>query len=288
MSEDTTSAPQFFFVSPKGRIHYRQFTGSGGGRCVCLLPGFTMPSALYAPIARALCARGHSVVAIDYWGRGHSDRPSDGDFSLESHACEVLMLLQHLRIDRCCLIGFSYGAAVAAAAAQRMEAAVDCLAFVSPLLAQREEPSPLQQFVLGARLIGPLVLRLTAAASVPRQVEQQFCFPSRCEGTVRDACAACLRQYESGWAGCAAVSRAIADYDAREVREAAEGLRGIGKRMMVLFGEQDSLVDVRSARAWWGKRVPRAEISVIEDGGHLLFLENTEETLRLLLRFLDE
>lgn len=288
MNDISNEAPQFFFISKKGKIHYRQLFVENGdpAKKVCILPGFTMSSSLYLMIASELNKNGYEVVIADYWGRGFSEFPSDDDFSLGSYVDEVIMLMKHLNFEKCNLIGFSYGGVVAAGIALKKENIVDKLLLVSPLFFQKNEPSPLQKFTLGTSLIGPFILKMTASNSVPNQIEQQFCFPSRCDNIVKGATQICMKQYKKSWDGCSAISKSIADYDANEILQTAIDLKDINKKMMIIFGEQDCLIEVKNAKAWWGKWIPSVKINIIEDGGHLVFLENMNDTLFLLLDFL--
>ena len=88
---DFPTTAQFFFLSTHGKIHYRQLESEGGSSIV-ILPGFTMPSAIYWELAQALHEDGHSVIVVDYWGRGFSEMRNDKNYSLDSHISLVFSL----------------------------------------------------------------------------------------------------------------------------------------------------------------------------------------------------
>ena len=64
-------------------------------------------------------------------------------------------------------------------------------------------------------------------------------------------------------------SREDADATDRALRQ---GLKGFDRPTLLLWGEKDRIVPLGFA-AEWQEVLPRAEIEVIPDGGHLLFDE---------------
>jgi len=76
------------------------------------------PIALRPPLNR------RRSLLIDFLGFGYSDRPASFSYSLEDHARTVALLLDHLGLDGCTLIGHSMGGSVAITlAAQRTDLA---------------------------------------------------------------------------------------------------------------------------------------------------------------------
>lgn len=91
-------------------INYQQ---GGEGFPLLLIHGFTgnlRNWALQAPVL----TRSFRMVSFDLRGHGHSEKPTrPEDYSLELMAEDAHGLLEHLGIDRCCVIGHSMGGMVA-------------------------------------------------------------------------------------------------------------------------------------------------------------------------------
>jgi pimeloyl-ACP methyl ester carboxylesterase len=265
-----------FFTSPHGRIHYRSFCTDDAPH-ICILPGFTIPSSLYVPIAQSLHAEGYSVSIIDYWGRGFSDSRDDNNYSLDSHISILPLFLSHLQLTNSNFIGFSYGAAVLAGFSAKHSQMVRKVAFISPLHFTLKTPTSLQRLTLGLPYFGPLVLRLTAPQMVREQVRQQIADPEGQRELVDAVSALCLRQFQGSWAGVNAISRAIGAFQASDIDQAFAALANVNKRMLVIVGERDALINLPECRSWWQRWIQNANLTVLPKCGHLLFLEKKEE-----------
>lgn len=94
------------------RLAYRRWHGPSSAPPVILLHGLTQSAAVWRSIAVALAQR-RSVIAWDARGHGSSDWASDAAYAGDSHFADVRLALDALQIERCTLIGFSMGGAVA-------------------------------------------------------------------------------------------------------------------------------------------------------------------------------
>jgi pimeloyl-ACP methyl ester carboxylesterase len=94
-------------------IHY---VDRGTGVPVVLIHGFTGSYARHweAPgVIQALEAAGYRVIALDCRGHGESGKPHDPrQYGLEM-VSDVVNLLDHLRVDRAHVVGYSMGGAIA-------------------------------------------------------------------------------------------------------------------------------------------------------------------------------
>jgi pimeloyl-ACP methyl ester carboxylesterase len=281
MMEFPNSA-QFFFLSRQGKIHYRGIF-KDGAPMIIIVPGFTMPSGLYWPMAEDLHRAGFSVAILDYWGRGHSDGRNDGNLSLGGHIEMVRFLVTHLQISKCSFIGVSYGAAVVAGVAISSPGLVHKIAFVSPLGFMRDSPSSLQKFVLGTPYLGPLVLRLSAPNMVRAQIAQQLPrSPPSLTNRVSDIC---LSQFRNGYNRLKILSRAIGQFDEKDIDQSMSSVAELNLKFLILMGSEDTLVNVEESRGWWSRWGRSATIHVEENCGHLLFLEKPQCVCTLLTDF---
>ncbi len=104
----------------------------GDGRPLILLHGGLGSGEMFGPVRPAL-AEGHRVIAVDLQGHGRTadiDRPID----VQLMADDIAALIDHLRLDRPDLVGYSLGGAVALFAAAQYPAKVSRLVVTSPNL----------------------------------------------------------------------------------------------------------------------------------------------------------
>ena len=97
------------------RLAYRVV---GEGEPIVLLHAFTVDSAQnweQPGIAQAIVDSGRQVVMLEARGHGGSEVPADpARYGWPRYGSDVVDLLDHLRIDRCALVGYSLGACTAA------------------------------------------------------------------------------------------------------------------------------------------------------------------------------
>src|SRR5215210_169211 len=84
--------------------------GEGPDPVVCL-HGITAQHRAFSAAARHL-GRARGLVGVDLRGRGDSDKPESG-YGLETHASDVIRVLDHLGLENAVLLGHSMGAFVA-------------------------------------------------------------------------------------------------------------------------------------------------------------------------------
>ncbi len=89
----------------------------GAGPAVVLVHGLPGCAYDWAPLADALAARGMHAIAYDRVGYGYSDARSDGEYTVEANARELVALLASEGLRDATLVGWSYGGPVAISAA---------------------------------------------------------------------------------------------------------------------------------------------------------------------------
>lgn len=106
-------AHKFMSASDGVKIHYLEL---GRGTPVILIHGYTANAEgkwLKSGIAQALAAR-HRVIAIDARGHGQSDKPHDPLKYGPRMATDVIELLDHLKIQKAHVHGYSMGGGILA------------------------------------------------------------------------------------------------------------------------------------------------------------------------------
>jgi len=109
-AEDARS--RFFTASDGTKIHFFELGASGTP--VILIHGYTANAEgkwIKSGIAQALASR-HRVIAIDARGHGKSDKPHDPDKYGPRMAKDVIELMDHLKIARAHIHGYSMGGAM--------------------------------------------------------------------------------------------------------------------------------------------------------------------------------
>jgi pimeloyl-ACP methyl ester carboxylesterase len=102
----------------------------GSGRTLVLVHGQPGSAYDWIPLMDALAARGYRALAYDRVGYGHSGARSEGDFSLQANARELLGLLAAEDLRTATVIGWSYGGAIAITAARQDASRIERVALV--------------------------------------------------------------------------------------------------------------------------------------------------------------
>jgi pimeloyl-ACP methyl ester carboxylesterase len=108
------------------------FETHGAGRPLILLHGGLGSGEMFGPVLPALAAR-HQVIAVDLQGHGRTadiDRPID----VRLMADDIAALIDHLRLDKPDLVGYSLGGGVALHTAAKYPAKVGRLVVASAYL----------------------------------------------------------------------------------------------------------------------------------------------------------
>jgi len=90
------------------RLWYARWNATAGGAPVLLLHGGYGNSSYFGHLIPALVGHGYSVIAVDSRGHGRSTAP-DEQITYHLMAADVLGLLDHLKIAKVSLVGWSDG-----------------------------------------------------------------------------------------------------------------------------------------------------------------------------------
>ncbi|WP_412057929.1 alpha/beta fold hydrolase [Bartonella sp. DGB2] len=125
-----TAETVYYFESGGARLAYRQ---EGRGVPILLIHGFASSSYInwYATgWFRILTEAGYRVIALDNRGHGLSDKSYDPHvYRPESMANDACALLDHLGLEKACIMGYSMGARIAAFMALLFPARVHSVIF---------------------------------------------------------------------------------------------------------------------------------------------------------------
>src|ERR1041385_5309772 len=94
-------------------VHYQE-AGEESAPPLLLIHGFASSNLVWSKVLLPLASAGFRVIAPDLLGYGYSGKPRDFNYTIAAQAEMVVGLLEKLGIKRACMVGSSYGGAVAA------------------------------------------------------------------------------------------------------------------------------------------------------------------------------
>jgi 3-oxoadipate enol-lactonase len=262
------------FASARGaRIHYTK-TGVRGP-AVVLVQGLGLSSRFWFDIPEMLASDPHAprrVIAIDNRGTGESDKPRRL-WSMATMADDVAAVLDDANVESAFVVGISMGGMIAQHVALRHPHRVDGL-------------------VLLATTAGFLMGALPEAQALARLLRLPFGGPRAGENLAR------LLLPESKWPRAKEIfrewPRAMRDHPTAPHTFAAHlfaasthlvtgRLGEIRCPAVVVAGVHDSLVRLKNAEVL-ARRIPKAELEVLEEVGHAIFAEDRELVQRMIVR----
>lgn len=112
-----TYRSHFIAASDGLKLHVREYGDPNSSRVpVLCLAGLTRNALDFAPLAEALSARGHRVIAPDYRGRGLSDRdPDPARYDIPVELDDVFTVCTALDVGSAAIVGTSRGGLLAMA-----------------------------------------------------------------------------------------------------------------------------------------------------------------------------
>jgi pimeloyl-ACP methyl ester carboxylesterase/putative sterol carrier protein len=255
----------------------------GEGPTVVLLHGLAATKLSYLPLLPAL-ARRYRVVVPDLPGHGESTKPR-ASYTPAYFAGVVLSLLDELGVGRAALVGNSMGGRIAMEVAAGAPERVSSMALLDPAAAGLPFP-------LYARLLGMLPTGVGAVPVPLRKrivvfgIRQLFADPSRLPRAAYLAGAdEFIRVYRHGRARVALLS-AMRGLMADGADHFWDRMAAVDVPTLILWGSDDRLVPLRIGRRL-AATLPRSQLIVLPGVGHIPQFEDTEETRRLLVGFLD-
>jgi pimeloyl-ACP methyl ester carboxylesterase len=249
----------------------------GGGPAVVLVHGWLSSSRLWEQLAGRLAQR-FTVYTLDLSGFGESDKPLAG-YGIRNGSRLLYAFCAHFGLTRANVIGHDLGGAMAVKLATDHPDVVGRLVIVSTPADEDQIDVPTMLWLATLPVVGPLFYALGRAF---RPVRRMWMRPfvadpdDLTEEVVDDA----------GRSTPAAVSKTLS-IGRREISRGrlARQARIIKIPLLVVAGEQDQIVDPQSVGVWTGG-VDRAEISLIDECGHLPMSERTAEFNAQILAFL--
>jgi pimeloyl-ACP methyl ester carboxylesterase len=286
------------FVTANDTEIYFQLAGPASGRAIVLIHGTGAWSEIWRETLTALADSGFHAIAIDVPPFGYSGKPSGvSEYSPRKQAGRIVALLDALHIDRATIVGHSVGARPAVELCLEAPSRVDTLVLVDPALGfapdsasaphfEQNNPSwlvrgffgakPLRNSVVATLGANPLFIGtifrsfVSQKESVTAERVEMLRRPLVVEGATRSY---------GEW-----LEYLVAARDLSLVSDLAN-LRKLSAPTLVIWGGADTVTPL-----WQGqqlvKTIPDSVLMVMENVGHIPYIENPEEFNRILLGFL--
>lgn len=278
-------SPESYFENELGKTHYR-YIQVESAQVAVLLPGFSIPSSAYQTFAQIFSETGFSVLTIDYFGRGFSIPSTYFNYTVDSYVRQVLDLLEYLKIDKCVLISFSIGSIIACNIASILPSLISRLVFISPFHFLKHGMRPVQKFLISNSFFGPYLLKVAAPQIIPNDIAAQFTDITQHNEAYQGTLSVCLAQLNSNPFYCSSISNFTRKFDESSIVDEMLKVTQMSVRALVLLGENDILVDIHQSEKWWLHWMPNVKVIIRENVGHLMFLEEPDDTSEIVARFL--
>ena len=252
-----------------------------GPRQIMLLHGFGANSYTWRGWIGAL-AKNHRVWSVELKGHGSAPAPPDDLYSLYDHADLVHRLVLQKDLRQLTLFGHSMGGGIALLVALRLldEGHLERLVLVS----SAAYPQRLPPFIaLAARgRLSEWGLRFFPKRVLIRRVLRSIVFDP--EG-VTDAQVKAYAEPLFSAAHRTALIKTAGGIIPPDLAEVASRIREIELPTLLLWGRHDQVIPLDVAERLLAA-LPRAQLEVMEDCGHIPSEEWPKESLEIVLKFL--
>ena len=242
-------------------IHF--FVG-GHGPFLLLLHGHPGKAVEWTPIL-PLLAKNHRIIAMDFLGYGDSDAPHT-NYSIALQKQMTLGLLKYLHVDKTVVLGFSMGGWVA-------------------LILAAENPEIISRLVIIDSGGFPLPSSLTPELLTPETLDE-FKHLEIIEGgePLPDFL---VKDYIKNHRDRSYVMKSMV-HSLLSTNELMDGrLKGINSPALIVWAKDDHLIPFSIAEKIH-EQLPRSEVKLYENCGHLILWNCTQRVLPDILNFIDK
>jgi len=226
-------------------------------------------------------ARDFKVVVFDNRGVGRSARPKEG-YSINVFAEDTLALLREIGLEKAHVLGASMGGYVAQTLAWAHPECVEKLVLVSTMFGG-PSAKPMTQTALNFFTSRP--------QGTPEDIVRQGLALATSEGFVErnPEVVEKVAEFQLAWPqnGSAYIGQLSACGAFLADPQTESHLREIQAPTLVVAGSDDKVVPAENA-VLLAERIPGARVTIMENAGHLLFIEKPREFNELVTGFLLE
>jgi pimeloyl-ACP methyl ester carboxylesterase len=269
------------FVSQKSHIsgndiHFEHYNTSPSAPTLVMLHGFLSSGFCYRTLIPYL-SEDYNIISLDLPPFGQSGKSRHFKYSYENLAALVVQFLRKMKINTCTLIGHSMGGQICLYIMKNYPEFVNnaVLLCSSGYLPKSGRILRIASYI---PYFPQVVKRRLEKEGVEKTLENVVFNKGLIDDEMRDGY---LRPFFNDDI-FRALSRMIRD---REGDLSAEDLQRINTRCLLIWGRYDRVVPLQIGEQL-KKDLPRAELVVIEDAGHLIPEEKPEEVAELIMEFM--
>jgi pimeloyl-ACP methyl ester carboxylesterase len=258
-----------------GNIYVRQ-DGPHDAPALLLIHGLGSSARSWDPVVPMLAAS-YRVIRIDLLGHGRSAKPTGDVYAIRQQAHRAGQALDRLGVKHATVVGHSTGGYVATALTEQRGDLVTAIALVDtgPSLDAFVSAGAVGNLIF-TPVLGQLLWRLRTDGIIRKGMSSAFApgFTKIPQGLVDDT---------RGMTYHALTATSNASDDYLRQRPLPDRLAGLGKPLLVIFGERDQRFPSSSAERY--RAVAGARIELVPGSGHSPMIEDPPRTAALLLTF---
>jgi 3-oxoadipate enol-lactonase len=248
------------------------YTDSGSGTPVLLVHGYPLNKSMWDAQVAEL-SKGFRVIAPDLRGHGESDAPQ-GTYSMDAIADDLNALLDHLKVDKAVVVGFSMGGYATFAFYRKYANKVKALV-LADTRPQADTPEAKQGREDTAQTVIKDGVAGVATVTAPRMLA-----PTTVQGR-----ADVVERVKSIMASTS-VNGYVGDLRGLASRpDSTDTLSKIDVPTLVIVGEQDVVTPVADSETM-AKTIKGAKLAKVPNAGHLAPLEQPADFNKALVEFL--
>src|SRR5436309_4526565 len=252
------------------RIHFQE-AGNENAPPIILIHGFISSNLIWSDVFLPLAVAGFRVIAPDLPGYGYSDKPSDGEYTIEFQARAVLGLMDRLEIERATIVGASYGGAVAASMALDYPERVERLVLVGAVTNDEPKKKMLLQ-ISRLPIVGDIVTPLFLGSRwvLRKRMEDMY---RRLGKPINEKMVSSRHHLLATSNTHRAMIRTARRWSADRIEREAALIR---QPTMLIWGDQDTHIPLNDAFKL-RDAIPNARLIVFRNCAHLPPAEQTEK-----------
>jgi pimeloyl-ACP methyl ester carboxylesterase len=228
-----------------------------------------------------ILAENRRVIRIDLLGFGGSEKPATG-YSISEQAALVASALNRLEVEGAVVVGHSYGGTVGTALAEQSSELVDRVVMIGTPADPEGGELSLSERLTHVPVLGEALWRLSPDFAVKDSYEDAFAPGFDIESGFDDPDQVIEDQEDMTYTS---FDETMSESDAYgDEAPLNERMTEAAVPLMVIFGEEDQIVDVPAALAAY-EQVPGVVTAEVRDAGHSPNVEQPERTARLIDEF---
>jgi pimeloyl-ACP methyl ester carboxylesterase len=255
------------------------------GSTIVLIHGISCSVLEWEFVINALSTT-HKVYALDLIGHGLTDKPADLNYSVADFTRHILAFLDKLNITSASLVGNSLGARLAMECAAIAPERVNAIVLSAP--AGVDNPTFFEFRVASIPVLGELATLPTmmgtgkiwrSAFGDPHFVEKEFIAEKVALAKMPGAGKAFLKGIRN--------MLSFSGFKAHVLKDTHDKAILIKTPALVIWGKQDRFLPI-SHLATLIKWMPKAEVVVLENCGHVPMIEKARDFEKMTLAFLSK